>query len=157
MSQPQAFKRFSDEQQRDYERLARLEYGPDLVNESVRRWKSYTEAEQDAIMAEGSAIYSDIAAAIDEGLAPTDPDVQRHLDRWHQHLRYFYEPTLDVLRGLGETYALNPEFRANLGKIHAMLPDYLREGVAHYVNELETKIITQMLAEDDARRRRLQS
>ncbi len=28
--------------------------------------------------------------------------VQAILARWHEHIRYFYEPTLEILRGLGE-------------------------------------------------------
>jgi hypothetical protein len=50
---------FSDEDQKYYEREARLQYGADSVNQSVQRWNSYSEAEQDAIKLEGDQIYMD--------------------------------------------------------------------------------------------------
>ncbi len=155
MSQQPLFHQRSDDDQRDDERLARLEHGPDLVNESVKRWKSYTQAQRDAIMAEGNAIYADIAAALSAGKTATDADVQALLKRWHQHIYHFYEPSLEIMAGLGEMYALNPDFRVNFEKLHADLPEFLRDGIAHYVDELETQAIAQMLDEDDARRRRL--
>ncbi|MBK8022308.1 MAG: hypothetical protein IPK19_12980 [Chloroflexi bacterium] len=38
MGKKKLFKQFSDKEQKHNERLARLEYGPDNVNESGRRW-----------------------------------------------------------------------------------------------------------------------
>ncbi|MBZ0306640.1 MAG: TipAS antibiotic-recognition domain-containing protein, partial [Anaerolineae bacterium] len=73
------------------------------------------------------------------------------LARWHQHIRYFYEPTLAILRGLGEYYEADPEFAANFRKLHPDLPGYLRAGIAQYVDDLETAEIERLLAEDDAR------
>lgn len=140
----------SDAQQKQYEREARLQYGPDNVNESIRRWNSYTQDERDAIMEEGSQIYVDIAAAIDAGLSPTHPDVTALLDRWQAHLHYFYEPTLDILRGLGDLYNMNPDFIANFEKIHPDLPPYLQQAIAQYVDDLETIELERMLAEDEA-------
>ena len=49
-------KSFSEKQQKRYERIARLQYGPENVNESVRRWNSYSKAEQEAIQEEGGKI-----------------------------------------------------------------------------------------------------
>jgi len=51
------FKGFSDKKQKEYEREARLQYGPDLVNESVARWASYGKSKQADIMAEAGDIY----------------------------------------------------------------------------------------------------
>jgi hypothetical protein len=145
-----------DERQEYDQRRARLEHGPDLVDESMQRWKNYTEEQREGIIAEGNAIYADIAKAMTEGHAANAPEVQEMLERWHQHIRYFYEPTLEILQGLGETYALHPEFRANFEKLHPDLPDFLREAVAEYVDVLETKTLEKMLAEDEERLNRLQ-
>ena len=51
------FKGFSDKKQKEYEREARLQYGPDLLNESVARWASYGKSKQADIMAEAGDIY----------------------------------------------------------------------------------------------------
>jgi hypothetical protein len=67
-----------------------------------------------------------------DGKTPDSPDVQACLARWHQHLRYFYEPTWEILRGLGGMYAASPDFRATLEKMDPDLPDYLNEAIQVY-------------------------
>ena len=139
----------SDELQREYEREARLQYGPDRVNESRQRWNSYTEAERETILAEGRQIYEDLADAMNDGKESGHEDVHAILDRWQSHIRYFYEPDLDVLRGLGELYNSDVRFIANFQKIHPDLPTYLQDVIAYYVDELETAELERMLAEDE--------
>lgn len=156
MSEHKIFRRTSDEEQHNNERLVRLEHGPDKVNESRENWNSYSDEEKDAILEEGNAIYSEIAKAMQEGLSANNEKVQRLLDRWEQHLHYFYEPTLDILRGLGQTYANHPGFRENIGKLHPDLPDFLNDAIEYYVDDLETKALEEMIAEDEARANRLQ-
>ncbi len=149
MSKKQLFAGFSPEQQKEYEREARLQYGPEHVNESVRRWNGYTQAQKDAIMAEGGTIYSDLAAALVSGTPPQDEAVQAILTRWHRHIEHFYTPTLDILRGLGELYHSDPAFIANFQQFHADLPDYLHAGITHYVDEQETAEIIRLLEADE--------
>jgi len=144
-----AFERHSDEQQKQYEREARLQYNPSMVNESIKLWNSYSKDQQDAIMEEGNQIYVDLAEAMTAGKGAKDSDVQAILDRWHNHLRYFYEPSLEILRGLGQLYNSSPDFMANFQKIHTDLPAYLETVIDVYVDELETAEIERMLAEDE--------
>jgi DNA-binding transcriptional MerR regulator len=152
MSKKQLFEGFSDEKQKEHERRARLQYGPDRVNESVKRWNSYTPEQQEAVKQEGGQVYLDLAEAINAGKAPEHEDVQAILARWHQHMHYFYEPTLEIMRGLGEGYHTDPEFRAFFERIHPALPDYLGQGIAKYVDDLEYAEIERMLAEDEQQR-----
>jgi hypothetical protein len=140
---------FSEKKQKQYERSARLQYGPETVNESIKRWNSYSKAEQERIMQESGQVYEEIAAAIDAGLAPESDDVQALLIRWEESIRYFYEPTLDTLRGLGDLYNTNPDFMANFQKIHADLPAYLQAAITHYVDDLEDVELARLIAEDD--------
>jgi hypothetical protein len=63
---------------------------------------------------------------------------------------------LEILAGLGELYNTDPRFMANFEKLHPDLPAYLGEVIAVYVDELETAEITRLLAEDEARLKRLQ-
>jgi MerR family transcriptional regulator, thiopeptide resistance regulator len=149
MSKKRLFEPFSEEKQKEYEREARLQYGPENVNESIKRWNSYTQEQRDAIMEEGSLIYQDIVKALEAEIDPHSDVVQAMLDRWQNHLRYFYEPNLDVLRGLGELYNTEPGFIETFQKMHVRLPEYLQTAIAHYVDELETAEIERMLAEDE--------
>ena len=138
----------SPDQQKQYEREARLQYGPAIVNETTQRWNSYGKTQQDAIVAEGDQIYADLGDALDAGKAAGDPAVTAILDRWQAHLRNFYEPSLDILRGLGQLYNSHPDFIANFQNIHDDLPAYLERVIDHYVDELETAELERMLAED---------
>ncbi|MDX2138025.1 MAG: MerR family transcriptional regulator [Chloroflexota bacterium] len=152
MSKHEVFKGLNEEEERDMTREARLTYGPSLVNDSVRRWGSYSQAQKDAILAEGNTIYAELASALEAGTPAQDAEVQRVLVRWHNHIHYFYEPTLDVLRGLGELYRTDARFIANFQKLHIDLPDFLHEGIEQYVDDLETAELERMLADDEARR-----
>ncbi len=152
MSKKVVFQAHSPEKQKQYEREARLQYGPEHVNESVRRWASYSPARQQAIMDEGGQIYVELVEAMEAGLTGSSDEVRDLLARWHQHIRYFYEPTLEILRGLGELYNTDPEFIAFFQRIHADLPAYLQESIAQYVDALETDEIERMLAQDAANR-----
>lgn len=148
----QLFKGFSEEKQRGYEREIRLRYGPDKVEESRRNWASYSAQQKQAIMDEGSAIYTAVVKAIQKGLAPESEDVQALLERWHQHLRHFYEPTTEILRGLGELYTTHPDFISNFAAMHPDLADYMKSGIAVYVDALEDAELRRMLDEDDRSR-----
>jgi hypothetical protein len=75
--------------------------------------------------------------------------------RWQHHLRYFYEPTLDILRGLGEAYNSHPDFITFFQALHPDLPGYLQAAITRYVDDLEYAEIERLLAEDEARNRRL--
>lgn len=143
-------KRHSPEEQQHYEREARLQYGPAQVNDSIQRWQSYSKAQQEAIIAEGEQIYVDLADAMQAGKGAGDREVLALLERWQNHLRHFYEPNLDILRGLGQMYNSHPEFIANFQNIHSDLPAYLQQVIDAYVDDLETAEIERMLADDEA-------
>lgn len=149
MTKRQLFQAFSDEKQKEYEREIRLQYGPTTVNESIKRWNNYTTAQKQAIGEEGNQVYSDLIDALEAGTPPQSAQVQSILVRWHNHLRYFYEPTLDILRGLGVMYNSHPDFIATFRKLHPDLPQYLQDGINHYVDDLEYAEIERMLAADE--------
>ena len=145
----------SGEEQKQYEREVRLQYGPDRVNPTIQRWNSYSKDQQDAIIEEGSRIYEALADAMQAGKRARDREVRELLDRWQNHLRHFYEPNLDILRGLGQMYHSHPDFIATFQNIHADLPAYLEQVIDDYVDDLETAEIERMLAEDDDMENRL--
>src|SRR5688572_15907399 len=127
------FTRHSDEQRKEYERELRLEYGPTGINESIKLWNSYGKAKQDAILAEAGQIYNEMIDAIEAGHTPQSQEVQALMERWRNNLRYFYEPTLEIMRGLGEMYNVHPDFNANFKKMHPRLAEYAREAINQYV------------------------
>jgi DNA-binding transcriptional MerR regulator len=135
MSKSEIFGGFSEEQQEEYAQQAQERWDPEMVNQSMKLWKSYSPEKKQQVLDEGNTIYTDILALMEQGKAPGDPDVQACLVRWHQHMRYFYEPTWAILRGLGQGYAQSPDFRATFEKMHPDLPDYLSEAIQIYTEE----------------------
>jgi DNA-binding transcriptional MerR regulator len=132
MSEHDIFEGFSEEQQEEYAQQARERWDPELVNQSMKQWKSYSPEKKQHVLDEGKAIYVDILEHMEAGKAPGSPEVQACLVRWHQHMRYFYEPSWGMLRGLGQGYAASPDFRATFEKMHPDLPDFLNEAIQIY-------------------------
>ncbi len=71
------------------------------------------------------------------GQPPASPTVQAHIARWHQHLRYFFEPSAEVLRALGATYNDDPQFNATFQKMDSRLAPFMREAIEVYCDKLE--------------------
>lgn len=108
----------------------------ETAQESIQLWNSYGPERQQEIMDEGNAIYAEIVEQMGQG--PASPEIRALLTRWHQHLRYFYEPTIEVLEGLGNLYEEHPDFNAKFSELHPDLPNFLKASIAIYVDELET-------------------
>jgi len=135
MSKKNIFEGFSAEKQQQYEAEATELWG-DTVTQSVKLWNSYSEKRKQEIMQEGSDIYRDLAANMGRG--PASGEIQAMLARWHQHMRYFYEPTIESLGGLGQMYHDHPDFNATFTAIHPDLPAFLKAAIGIYVDKLET-------------------
>lgn len=136
VSKKNIFEGFSEEKQKKYEAEAVDRWG-DNAAQSIKLWKSYSDKRKAEIMEEGNQIYREIASSMDKGADA--PEIRALLVRWHEHLRYFYEPTIEVLGGLGDMYHDHPDFNATFTKIHPDLPGFLKKAIAIYVDELETK------------------
>lgn len=131
MTTQDLFAGFDEETQARYEKEAAEMYDPKVVAESSRRWKSYTAADKARIQREGGQVYQDMVALL--GRDPADADVQAVVGRWHQNLRAFYEPTPDILRGLGQAYEEDPRFATFFAGLHPDLPAFLNRAIESYV------------------------
>ncbi|MBC8506856.1 MAG: MerR family transcriptional regulator [Anaerolineales bacterium] len=132
MSKKDIFAGFSEEQQEQYTEEARQRWDPQLVDESMKRWKNYSPEKQKAIIAESSEIYSEIFENMEQGRTAANPAVQTGVAKWHQNMRYFYEPTIEVLRGLGQMYVDSPDFRVTFEKFSPEFPEFLCEAIQVY-------------------------
>lgn len=143
MSTKKIFEGFTPEKQKQYEQEAIQNYG-ETARQSIKLWNSYTEQQKEQVKQEGSAIYLDIVSNMAKGAQ--SQEVQAILGRWHQHMRYFYEPSIETLRGLGEMYYDHPDFNATFTAIHPDLPAFLKAAIAVYVDTLETEWLERELA-----------
>ena len=133
MSEKGLFEGFSEEQQEKYALEAEQMYDPETVRESNRKWKSYSAAKKESILAEGKAVYVDMIAAMPKGADSLV--VQAIVQRWRDHMDYFWTPNLDQLLGLAEGYNNDPRFKANFDKMHPQLAEFMLEAVRMYVGK----------------------
>jgi MerR family transcriptional regulator, thiopeptide resistance regulator len=131
MSEKGLFEGFSEEEQEKYAQEAEQMYDPEIVRESNRKWKSYSAARKEQVMAEGKAIYADMVAAMSKGAG--SKEVQAIIERWRNHMDYFWMPKLDQLLGLVNGYNDDPRFKANFDKMHPKLAEFMRDAVKVYV------------------------
>lgn len=132
MSQAQFFTGLTPEQEEAYAREAEQMYDSETVRESNRKWKAYGREKQQAILAEGQQIYLELIAAMPGGADA--PEAQMLVERWRQHMNYFWTPNLEQLIGLAEGYVNDPRFRANFDAMHPKLAEFVLAAVRIYVN-----------------------
>jgi DNA-binding transcriptional MerR regulator len=133
MSDKAYFVGFSEEEQEKYALEAEQLYDPETVRESNRKWKSYSAAKKEAIMAEGKAIYLDMIAAMPKGA--DSKEVQEIVERWRRHMDYFWTPNLDQLLALANGYNDDPRFKETFDKMHPQLAEFMRDAVTVYVEK----------------------
>ena len=101
------------------------------MRESNRKWKTYSAAKKESILAEGNAVYVDMIAAMPKGAA--SPEAQAIVERWRKHMDYFWTPNLDQLLALANGYNDDPRFKASFDKMHPHLAEFMRDAVKVYV------------------------
>lgn len=126
------------EKTNQYEEKA-IELWGERAKKSVRMWKNYTKEQREAVLQAMDDNYAEIAKLMKKGAAIDSPEVQECVRKWHEQLYYFYEPSIEIVEGLGEMYKLDPEFRKYYEKIDPNLPDFFGDSIAYYADELETR------------------
>jgi MerR family transcriptional regulator, thiopeptide resistance regulator len=137
MADKELFEGWSEEKQPEYEKEIRERCGDTHVTESVKNWNDYSKEEKARIQAEGEENYRALAACISAG--PGSTAAQAAIARWHQNLRYFYEPSIEIMRGLGQMYVDDGRFRKNFTKLNPNLPEFTRDAINIYCDRLVGK------------------
>jgi hypothetical protein len=104
----------------------------DAYKQSQERVKNMTKEQFAAIGAEGEDITTRVAALKAEGKTPSDPAVMAQIERHWTWLGHFYEPTVEMYRGLADMYVGDPRFAANYEKYGAGLAPYFRDAMHAY-------------------------
>lgn len=132
MSTEGLFNGFSEEQQAEYEKEAAQKYDPQVVKASNKKWKNYTPAEKQAVLAEGNAVYTAFLQSMPAGAG--SPEAQACVERWRRHMDSFWTPNLEQLLGLADLYNEDPRFKANYDRLDPGLAEFVRAAVKIYVS-----------------------
>jgi len=129
MTHEERFEVFGDFDPEKYETEAKKKWGDsDAFAESLRRTKSYTKADWAQVKAESDAIFSDLAKLAAAGTAASSVQAMDVAERHRMHIdRWFYPCPKTMHRGLGELYANDPRFAANIDRFGAGLSEYARD------------------------------
>jgi len=82
---------------------------------------------------EQAAITKDIGNAMKAGEKPESEKVQKIIARHYESLRTFYEPNLELYRGLANMYISDPRFAENYNKIAPGLAEYMSKAMLYFV------------------------
>jgi DNA-binding transcriptional MerR regulator len=115
-----------------YEEEVQQRWGAtDAYQESMRRTRSYGEADWTKIKSEAEAIYQRIADLMKAGAPVTDPAVLAAVEEHRQHIeRWFYPCSKDLHKGLGQMYVADARFTENLDKVAPGFARYLSEAIS---------------------------
>jgi hypothetical protein len=131
MTDKNMFSGFTDEQQEIYAEEAEKMYDPKTVRDSNKRWKEYSKDKQQAILQEGMDIYAELAKSLT--LDPGSEEIQGLVQRWRDHMAFFWAPNLDQLEGLGHLYNDDERFRKNFDQLHPDLSAAFLRAIKIYV------------------------
>ena len=102
----------------------------DAYRESRRRTAQYDKAQWQAIRDEAGSVTMDFAAAQARGAPPDSPEVMDIAERHRQHIvRWFYDCSHEMHRGLGDMYVSDPRFAKNYDDVAPGLSGYVRDAI----------------------------
>jgi DNA-binding transcriptional MerR regulator len=139
MDDHELYDAFSDEEQKHYAEEAKQRWGhTEAYKQSMERVGNMTKADMKRLKEDGKRFMETFASHMDEGA--TGPVIQKMIDQHYNSLRTFYEPNLELYRGLANMYVDDPRFAAYYEKFRPGLAAFMREAMLFYVNAKQKKI-----------------
>jgi DNA-binding transcriptional MerR regulator len=136
MEDKELYDAFSDESVSQYAEEAKQRWGStDAYKQSQERVKKMTKEDMARIKKAGEDLTREIAAVMDK--APSDASVQILISRHYDGLRAFYEPSLQMYRGLGDMYVNDPRFTAYYEKYAVGLAQFMRDAMHAFADAKE--------------------
>jgi DNA-binding transcriptional MerR regulator len=132
MNNEEMFEVFEGFDPKEHEAEAEQRWGQTKEwEQSKRRTARYTKQDWLKIKAEGGETYQQLAALMSAGKPPTSPEAMDAAELHRQYIiRWFYDCSPAVHRGLGELYVADQRFTANVDKVAPGLSRYCREAFA---------------------------
>jgi DNA-binding transcriptional MerR regulator len=134
MKNNEFFEGWTEEKQPEYEKEILQKYGEHALDDVID-WNSYSKEQKAAIIEEGQANIRFMADLMDKPVE--NPEVQAAVARWHKHMKYFYDPSIERMRGLGQMYVDDPRFTANYEKVRVGLALFMKQAIDIYCDKLE--------------------
>lgn len=139
MSDNQRLSNFSKIQMEEYKEEAKKRWGnTEAWKQSQERTKNFTKADYDRLAKEGHKWTQKLADMRDKGFTLDSPEIQKMIAQHYNALRTFYEPNLEMYKGLGQMYVDDKRFAAYYDKHGEGLAIFMRDAMLFFV-EKESK------------------
>ncbi len=129
---------FSKEEQEKYAQEAKEHWGhTDAWKQSQERYGKLSDEEKAKIGKAGQDLVQEIASHMSDG--PASDVVQKLIGQHYEGLRVFYDPNVQMYRGLAEMYVGDPRFAAFYEKFAPGLAQFMRDAMVEFCNRVEAK------------------
>ena len=129
---------FTKEEMDKYTEEARQRWGDtEAFKQSQIRVKKMGREGLNRVLKESGKIVEDIVSQMPQG--PESESVQLLMAKHYDSLRAFYEPNLELYRGLADMYIADERFEAFYEKIAAGLAQFMHDAMIHYTDVHEAK------------------
>ncbi len=116
-----------------YEAEARERWGKtDAWKQSQERVGKMSKEQFEQVGKDADEITKKIAVLAEENANPAGAEVQELIAQHYNWLRNFYEPSLEMYRGLGSMYVDDPRFAATYEKYRPGMAVYMRDAMHAY-------------------------
>ena len=139
MQDDELYDGFSKEELEAWNKEAKERWGHTAqYKQSAGKYESLSKEEKLKMKKNADALMEAIVANMDK--APDSPEVQVLVQQHYDSLKFFYEPNLEMYRGLADLYVGyqgDTRFRAYFEKYDEKLPEFMRDAIYAYC-ELNT-------------------
>lgn len=129
---------FTKKELEEFEKEAQVRWGhTDAYKQSVQRSKNWTKDDYVRVQKEWELLLSELAQQMDK--SPDSKEVQNVVDRIYNYLYQFYDPSIEMFRGLGQMYVDDPRFKKTFEQVKPGLAEFTRNAITEYCNAHEVK------------------
>ena len=122
-----------DENEASYGEEVRERWGEAQYRESQEKLAKLSKEEFEALLAEGTRLYEELAACMRAGLAPENDAAQEIVEKHFAYLRNFGDfYTFEVYANLGRMYEMDARFAKTFNDIEEGLAHYFAEAIEHF-------------------------
>ncbi len=130
MKDEELYKAFKEHDEK-YADEAKQRWGKtDAYKQSQARVAKMSKADMADVQKKADALMKELVENMKFG--PKSPEVQKLISQHYANLRIFYEPSLEMYRGLGNMYVDDPRFTAYYEKYAKNLAAFMRDAMHFY-------------------------
>jgi len=131
---------FNDEEAQKYAKEAEEKWGnTEAYKQSQEKVKKLGTLGMIRVARELDRLMKDLSKNMDNG--PKSQEVQDLMAKHYESLRNFYEPSLQMYRGLGNMYVQDKRFSSFFDKYKPGLAEFMRDAINYYCDKQEGRQI----------------